>query len=304
MDNSNHTSTLLTLYYLTTVYRLTFVMYSLTRESNMAVHFFTSDQDVQIAAEYAAGANSTALAAKYGTSETVIMHAVRRAGGSVRPSIAKVTVDAARCSGCKSMKPASSFSRDPKHRNGLTSVCHLCRAARRAHERTKPPVLSLSPEQLCYLAGLTDGEGYIGAVRHHKRKIGGGGLSPRFQIAMTTPMLYDLCCEFGVGTVCRPTMNRPRDDRRREIYSWGLGSWGCRALLPLLVPYLRLKKPQAILVIQLCELLSHKKITSRSSPESVQEYRHELESIHSKLQSLNQKGRRVEVDQGSVLSNK
>lgn len=156
----------------------------------------------------------------------------------------------------------------------------------------------LSRNQLAYLAGLIDGEGCIGIAKCRKEPTPNNPtplhLCVSLSIGMTDgDLLESLAEETGLGftRLCESTRPgwRPRTD-------WRLSSKACRQLLPALLPYLRLKKPQAKLVLRYLRLASHKPVwNARNGKHDVQYKQHatyikRVLGIYEDLKRLNKKG--------------
>jgi hypothetical protein len=131
---------------------------------------------------------------------------------------------------------------------------------------------------LAYLAGIVDGEGHIGMT-----KIKRGDwyrFHSKFVIGMATPFVMELHKMCGkIGTVRKHIY---QIKHYKDRYDWWVSSNGSRALLPKLLPYLRLKKQQAIMLLEYLELASHK---DRSA-----EYRVKVENIYWSLRAMNHRG--------------
>jgi hypothetical protein len=112
----------------------------------------------------------------------------------------------------------------------------------------------LTSEQIAYFAGLFDGEGCI-AARLEKNYCRGGNTMARAKVtvAMTDPrplrMLQDA---FGGSLKSKP----PKESHHKTKWTWWLGSAASRDFLEQLLPYLVVKKDEAILAIEL-----HKRTT-------------------------------------------
>lgn len=103
---------------------------------------------------------------------------------------------------------------------------------------------------LAYIAGFLDGEGsfIITYQGESKRR-----LRPMISVANTSREILEWIKElFGGfisannGSICKP--------RGRTIYYYSLGSRkACLEVLQLVIPYLKVKKKQAILLIEFCK---------------------------------------------------
>lgn len=104
-------------------------------------------------------------------------------------------------------------------------------------------VETLTPEELAYIAGFFDGEGYIGIVKSQ-------GL--RLLVSVTNTkgwILYWLKGMFG-GSVCKGQRPSPN---QKPIYVWTIVSREAVIFLTAIQPYLRLKDEQAGLGLEFQE---------------------------------------------------
>jgi hypothetical protein len=102
----------------------------------------------------------------------------------------------------------------------------------------------VSELEKAYLAGIVDGEGCIGAARVGSRK----GRVPTAMftvfISMTDRQPPDMACALYGGHV-RLVQDKRGDTVRKAMYCWqAYGDIGARFLVDIL-PYLRIKGPQA-----------------------------------------------------------
>src|SRR5688572_434079 len=98
----------------------------------------------------------------------------------------------------------------------------------------------MTSKQLCYLAGLIDGEGSISLVKVFRQ--GRPSYRANITIEMTAEALIrQVHAEAGFGKVYK-YMGK---GNRRPTYRLWFGPGPCRRLLPALKPYLRLKAPHA-----------------------------------------------------------
>lgn len=104
-------------------------------------------------------------------------------------------------------------------------------------------------ELLAYLAGIVDGEGYLGIKRD---MVKGRGVSPvfyeRISVASTNRAAIDLFCEtFKCGKVY---VHRIKKLSKREYWSWEVSNKIATGVLAQLYPYLRIKKPEADIILK------------------------------------------------------
>lgn len=200
----------------------------------------------------------------------------------------KELVERKKCTICKQEKSKEDFCRNITSSDGLHYRCKDCEYAARGHKtRLKPPVLNLTEIQKAYLAGLIDGEGYIGLAKP-KRKTGpykgSHYIYARMAIAMTTPMLNLIQEEYKIGKIYppRPSKNKKHKDR----LDWHIYSNECRSLLPLIIPYLKVKQKQAGLLLEYLKLADHK--------DKSELYRNKVNDIYLQLRLLNKRGKVIE----------
>jgi hypothetical protein len=154
---------------------------------------------------------------------------------------------------------------------------------------------NISETDLAYLAGLIDGEGYVGVRESNNRKRG-YQLSPIVEISGTNfPFLLKVREKIGAGHI------RTYDSKNRKWKS-SVKFQICRlidivALLNRLLPYLILKKQQAELLIQFCN--SRLKTPLRGNSYSEEEI-----NIFYKLKELNRKGVMHNEREGNSLGRK
>ena len=114
--------------------------------------------------------------------------------------------------------------------------------------------MNLTDLQKGYLAGLIDGEGWIG---FHKKS---GGCSPKIVIAMTSyEALAYVKSIVGVGALHKGLKKYPTDTQQ---WVYALSANGIRELLPQIAPLLKVKERQAYVV---CLFLSYFKPNDRNS---------------------------------------
>ena len=101
--------------------------------------------------------------------------------------------------------------------------------------------------ELAYIAGIVDGEGYIGISADH-RKRNPGRPCWRLRVAVTNTsewLVQYLKFSIGGGIITLKSDKRPR-----PCYQWSVDRGRAAEFLKLILPYLRLKRPQAELAIK------------------------------------------------------
>ena len=117
--------------------------------------------------------------------------------------------------------------------------------------------------ELAYIAGIVDGEGYIGINADHRKR------NPdrpcwRLKVAVTNTnewLVQYLKFSMGGGVIVLKRLHP------RPCYQWEIGYGKAAEFLQLILPYLRLKKPQAELAIkfQASMAKSTRKLTEEQS---------------------------------------
>ncbi len=113
-------------------------------------------------------------------------------------------------------------------------------------------VLERAPTLLAYIAGIVDGEGYIGIKTNGWGKNG----RPRYVIRVGVgnsdiSLIQLLQVEFG-GSVYGGNRHLTRTDGSpyRPFWKWELCSRKAASFIESILPYLRIKKPQAELALK------------------------------------------------------
>lgn len=102
---------------------------------------------------------------------------------------------------------------------------------------------------LCYLAGLVDGEGcfVINRKQHGKGKV---YYSAKLVIAMSGPVIPTFQKRLGIGTV---SFRKPQKKRWRGVWVWTICKNDLWPILPRLIPKLIGKTSQAVAVYEVFE---------------------------------------------------
>jgi hypothetical protein len=141
-------------------------------------------------------------------------------------------------------------------------------------------VKPMSNTEVAYLAGLIDGEGCLYARKTISRKT--IGVASGLIISMTDGgVIQEMQSMTGVGGIA--LFKDKRKTNWKVAHIWTVGSQQCALLCREVLPYLRIKKRQAELLIELAEL--KRKSTTRHAycPERQWE-------IVKEVQLLNQRG--------------
>jgi hypothetical protein len=102
---------------------------------------------------------------------------------------------------------------------------------------------------------------------------------------MCTNVLFDLCREYGIGYMM---VKSRRDNGWKECVIWTIGANACRALLPLVLPYLRVKKRQAELLLQYLDYAQHRINRTEGGRE---QHAARAQAIYDELAALNRRGK-------------
>jgi hypothetical protein len=149
--------------------------------------------------------------------------------------------------------------------------------------------MQYTQELLGYLAGLVDGEGCISLVRIKVKATGRWNYKPVIRIVNTHPFICDLASEVGLGYIHHA---KQHDSRWKRQFIWSLNPNAIRQLLPSLVPYLRAKKRQALLLL---DYLNLAQTCARAGgyhcdEEGRMEYHAQVDAIWLELAALNKRG--------------
>lgn len=137
-------------------------------------------------------------------------------------------------------------------------------------------------EQLVYLAGIIDGEGTI--YIYIRKNNGSIDYFPRFQVVNTNQKLMDWIHQTFGGHLY--SKNRSKHDKNwRNQFEWYTTRKLMDQLLPLVLPYLIAKKPQAEIMIKFRKTFKNRK--TYRVPSDIQTIRNEC---YHKLRFLNKRG--------------
>jgi hypothetical protein len=138
---------------------------------------------------------------------------------------------------------------------------------------------------LIYLAGLIDGEGTITALCNISRRTGNESVHARIMLANTHRGVMEwIATTFG-GKLAAP--RQTRSPKHKPVITWYLGARPAVALCERLVPYLKVKRRQAEMLIVLDGLPYVCSQRGRSVPDATRRLR---EPLVAELRTLNHRG--------------
>lgn len=137
-----------------------------------------------------------------------------------------------------------------------------------------------------YLAGLVDGEGYVGIRKCSKKN--DGSLIPEYKptlvIANTNYDLIKALKENFSGSICKK--NKGLKVLWKQSYSFEFNRTEIKKILPKLIPYLIIKRKQAEMVMDLFKTYKHCHPGFGYTEKEIQE----KENLHIKSLKLNKRG--------------
>lgn len=142
-------------------------------------------------------------------------------------------------------------------------------------------------QELGYLAGFIDGEGYIALTKRSVKSQGYGKefFQPTIIVANTRPEVLRILQRHFGGSIMKKRLSL-KSNKWKDCYRWDYRGSRISSMLRLIAPFLILKKKQANLVIRYCEVyMPH--ILGKGTPVSLQRIR---SRIYDKLRILNRKG--------------
>ena len=185
------------------------------------------------------------------------------------------------CKICSENRVISEFSRLKSNKDGYLNLCKNCDAKRRNKSRVYfKNNFKLSNTQKAYLAGFTDGEGYVGlakTIRKRGKYQGNACYYSRMIIASTSNDIYKIQKIYGFGKIY---LVKSKHKRHKDRCDWVMCSNEIRIILPQIKGFLNIKKEQANLLLEYLSLF-------RTRDDN---YRNSAELIYQKLKILNKRG--------------
>lgn len=116
---------------------------------------------------------------------------------------------------------------------------------------------------LAYLAGIVDGEGYIGIKRGMRKDCVSPIFHERIQVRMINEEAIRLLTETLGGNYYRESMAQRRG---RQLFCWQASDAHAAGVLLALLPYLRIKKGNAVAALALRDSKADPRARRRGSP--------------------------------------
>ena len=154
------------------------------------------------------------------------------------------------------------------------------------------PYTNYTNEDLSYIAGLVDGEGYIGLIKHiekRRRKT----IKTRITCFYRPAVKIEMCDRDGIDFIDKFFEGNiwfiEHKAIQRGSWAWSAGSQSkAKRFLEAILPYLKIKKNQAELLIHFIKQREIKN-THRVKRGSTSYTKHEVQ-IYNKLRLLNKRG--------------
>jgi len=138
----------------------------------------------------------------------------------------------------------------------------------------------MNRETVIYLAGFIDADGCISIGRHKAQKRKYPSYQPKLQVGSTSPEVLDLCRTTFGGNVWPDTSKHGN----KAFYQWVIYGQQMRKALLALMPFLKLKKRQAEIALELHRRIEEypKRIGHALSADEA----HEREKLHQRLRGI------------------
>ena len=113
--------------------------------------------------------------------------------------------------------------------------------------------VKISETDWAYIAGIIDSDGYVGLTRskENRRTKNTYNYRPTITVTQAEPQAIMLLQSIGFGAF---GINRQRNAKHRILFRWGVYSYtDVKLLIENVLPYLRIKRKQARLLLEYCE---------------------------------------------------
>jgi len=134
----------------------------------------------------------------------------------------------------------------------------------------KMPV-KISETDWAYIAGVIDSDGYVGLTRskENRRTKNTYNYRPTITVTQAEPQAVVFIKNIGLGTF---GINRQQNKKHRSLFRWGVYSYmDVRFLIENILPYLRIKREQARILLEYCEHrenIMQKKANCKKDPDT------------------------------------
>ena len=168
------------------------------------------------------------------------------------------------CIKCKRSLPLDKFVKDPHRREGRRNECQECKNAYAKEQRRKKLInrlLSLpgqgeqffmaSEADLAYMAGIIDGEGTIAARNYWAPASINPSVVCRLRVFNTNRSLIDWIAERWPGRI----YHSKAIPNQKIVWTWETKGLRARHLALQVLPYLKIKRRQAEILIELIPLI-------------------------------------------------
>jgi len=152
---------------------------------------------------------------------------------------------------------------------------------------------AISRDHAIYFAGLFDGEGCVNICERHPRYGGPGQVTPTFRCELSLSNTHRGVIEHLVATMggCLFKQNRVGElkkngQQRRPIWRWGAGQAESQYILFHVLPFLIVKRQQALLAMAFWESIN--KLRRQPHPGRIGRLRLSPEEIESRRQFVKQ----------------
>ena len=151
-----------------------------------------------------------------------------------------------------------------------------------------------------YIAGIFDGEGWItvSCWKNSKKKMAQwSNHYVRYQLVVGIantyfPLIHQINEQLGGDLFINDSAHR-RDPKNRVVYTWRLSSQKAANFLAIVMPYLIVKKDEAVLAIKLQENIQEHKGTMRYHPDRATEIHSFRQGLTDEIRAL--KKRRFDI---------
>lgn len=142
----------------------------------------------------------------------------------------------------------------------------------------------LNPEEASYLCGLIDADGHIGIDEYQDKVYELTRFTLSVEVRVTHPMIIDLCDTYGGIWYYeeKKTIKTKDGEPVKPIYCWTWNRLMIRLYFPQMLPYFKLKKDQAKIILKALEYFGKRKLPNDAEREILTKYREQLKELHHK----------------------